>query len=383
MVGFLAALRDAGLRVPVGSSVAFVDALGLLEPGLESIYWAGRATLTGGPVDIAVYDEVFSNWWLGIAPTDPSPATSEPVVLGLDEDPDEAADDDPADSADATDTEDPAWSLRFSATEALRERDFATLDEAERAEVTRLLADLHLVGAMRRARRRRPTTGAGRPDLRRTLRAAMRTGGEPIHQHRSAATRRPRRVLLLADVSGSMELYSRVLLQFAHVGVASRAEVEAFALGTRLTRLTRELTTHDPDVALARAAAAVPDWSGGTRLGEGLRRFNDEWAVRGLARGAIVVILSDGGDRGEQADLAEQMARLHRVAWRIIWVNPLKAGAGYEPTARGMAAALPFVDDFLEGHSLDSLDELARIVSASTSDRRSTPRSSTASETRP
>ena len=190
----------------------------------------------------------------------------------------------------------------------------------------------------------------------------MRTGGEPLRRSMSAPSRRPRRVVLLADISGSMELYSRVLLQFAHAAVVSGAQVETFAIGTRLTRLTRELTTHDPDRALARAADAVPDWSGGTRLGAALRRFNDDWGVRGMARGAVVVILSDGWDRGEPAELAEQMERLARVAHRVVWVNPLRASEGYEPTARGMAAALPFVDDFIDGHNLDSLEHLSRLV---------------------
>jgi uncharacterized protein with von Willebrand factor type A (vWA) domain len=144
--------------------------------------------------------------------------------------------------------------------------------------------------------------------------------------------------------------------------VASRRQVEAFALGTRLTRLTRELSSRDPDEALTRAAASVADWSGGTRLGEGLRAFNDEWGVRGMARGAIVVLLSDGWDRGDPDDLAEQMARLHRVAYKVVWVNPLKASPGYQPLARGMAAALPHVDEFVEGHSLASLEELAEVL---------------------
>ncbi|MEY2436343.1 MAG: uncharacterized protein QOF97_1179, partial [Acidimicrobiaceae bacterium] len=144
--------------------------------------------------------------------------------------------------------------------------------------------------------------------------------------------------------------------------VAARRHVEAFALGTRLTRLTRELSSRDPDEALARASAAVSDWSGGTRLGEALRAFNDEWGVRGMARGAIVVLLSDGWDRGDPDDLAEQMARLHRVAHKVVWVNPLKASPGYQPLARGMAAALPHVDEFVEGHSLASLEQLAEVL---------------------
>lgn len=362
VLGFIAALRASGLAVPIGSSVAYTEALSLLEPGLDSLYWAGRATLTSGPADIERFDAVFAAWWLGLPSEVAAAAPSEPVAMGVD-DADGDDDEDPArDEARVEDRDDPEWSLRFSAADTLRDRDFAELDAAERAEVLRLLGQLPLVGDLRRSRRRRPSRSAGTTDLRRTIRASMRTGGEPLRLERSAPTTRPRRVVLIADISGSMALYSRMLLQFAHLGVASGAEVEVFALGTRLTRLTRELTTHDPDAALARAAAAVPDWSGGTRLGEGLRRFNDEWGVRGLARGAIVVILSDGWDRGDPAELAGQMARLQRVARRIVWVNPLKAGAGYEPTARGMAAALPFVDRFIEGHSLGSLEELVSIV---------------------
>jgi uncharacterized protein with von Willebrand factor type A (vWA) domain len=260
---------------------------------------------------------------------------------------------------------DPIRAIRFSRTEVLRTRDFAELDEDERAEVDRLLADLRLVGETRRSRRRRPSRRLeGRPDLRRTVRDSLRTGGEPFARRTLTRTRTPRRVVILADISGSMESYSRALVRFAHAAVAARARVEAFTLGTRLTRLTRELATHDPDVALARVAAAVPDWSGGTRLGDGLRRFNDEWGTRGMARGAIVVILSDGWDRGDPSELAAEMARLRRVAHRIVWVNPLKASPDYAPLAKGMAAALPFVDEFIEGHSLDSLDELSRIVAA-------------------
>jgi hypothetical protein len=169
-------------------------------------------------------------------------------------------------------------------------------------------------------------------------------------------------VVLLCDVSGSMEPYSRALLRFLHAAVVGRGQIEAFALGTRLTRITRELTSRDPDAALAKAARAVPDWSGGTRLGEGLRAFNTEWGVRGMARGAVVVILSDGWDRGDPSVLREQMERLSRVAWKVVWVNPLKASPGYAPLAAGMAAALPYVDEFVEGHSLDSLERLAEVI---------------------
>jgi uncharacterized protein with von Willebrand factor type A (vWA) domain len=210
---------------------------------------------------------------------------------------------------------------------------------------------------MQRVRSRR-----GRPDVGRTVRAGMRRGGEITGLERRAPGARPRRVVLLLDVSGSMEPYARALARFLHVAVAGRRRVEAFAVGTRLHRITRELSTRDPDAALAAAAARVTDWSGGTRLGEGLRRFNDEWGMRGAARGAVVVIMSDGWDRGDPALLEEQMVRLRRVAHRVIWVNPLKASEGYAPLARGMAAALPYVDDFVEGHSLASVEALVGLI---------------------
>jgi uncharacterized protein with von Willebrand factor type A (vWA) domain len=200
-------------------------------------------------------------------------------------------------------------------------------------------------------------------DLRRTVRAALRTDGETLRLHRRHTATKPRRLVMLLDVSGSMEPYARALAQFAHAAVIGRRRVEVFTMGTRLTRVTRELASHDPDRALERATDAVADWSGGTRLGESLGRFNDLWGQRGMARGAIVVILSDGWDRGEPTVMAEQMARLSRVANRVVWVNPLKATAGYAPLARGMAAALPYIDHFVEGHSLDAVERLAEVIS--------------------
>jgi hypothetical protein len=169
-------------------------------------------------------------------------------------------------------------------------------------------------------------------------------------------------VVFLVDVSGSMEPYARALLRFTHAAVAAGGRVEAFAMGTRLTRMTRELTRRDPDAALAAAAAAIEDFSGGTRLGDGVRAFNDRWGQRGMARGAVVVILSDGWDRGDPDELTEQMLRLSRVAHRVVWVNPLKASPGYAPLARGMAAALPHVDAFVEGHNVVSLERLSSVL---------------------
>jgi uncharacterized protein with von Willebrand factor type A (vWA) domain len=206
--------------------------------------------------------------------------------------------------------------------------------------------------------------------VRRTVRRSLRSGGEPVERLHVGPSERPRRIVLLCDVSGSMEPYARALVRFLHAAVVGRNRVEAFALGTRLTRITRELSSRDPDVAVAAAAQRVADWSGGTRIGEGLREFNDRWGVRGMARGAVVVILSDGWDRGEPALLAEQMARLHRIAYRVVWVNPLKATPEYAPLARGMAAALPFVDEFVEGHSIAALEDLVAVIARDGDGRR-------------
>jgi len=192
----------------------------------------------------------------------------------------------------------------------------------------------------------------------------MRTGGEPVLLSRTSTGTRTRRLVLLLDVSGSMEPYARVLIRFAHAAVVGRGRVEVFALGTRLTRMTRQLGSFDVDDAVAKAADEVVDWSGGTRLGEAIGLFNDEWGVRGMARGATVVVLSDGWDRGDPERMSNEMQRLQRAAHEVIWVNPLKASPGYEPIARGMAAAMPHVDTFLEGHCLDSLTELAEAIGA-------------------
>jgi uncharacterized protein with von Willebrand factor type A (vWA) domain len=225
---------------------------------------------------------------------------------------------------------------------------------------------MRLTGARRRSRRRRPSRRHVDLDLRRTVARALRAGGEPIHLAWHAPGQRPRRLVLLVDVSGSMSSYARALVRFAHAAVVGRGDVEVFALGTRLTRLTSALHSHDADAALARVSASTPDWEGGTRLGDTVGEFVERWGVRGMARGADVVILSDGWDRGDPAELGAHMARLARVAHRIVWVNPLKSSPGYAPLAGGMAAALPWVDEFVEGHAVASLEELAGLLAGAT-----------------
>ena len=360
-VAFAVMLRRAGLAVPVGAVTTFAEALAAV--GLETqagVYWAGRSVLVRRPEDIDLYDRAFVGFWLGRVGGSVE-TIEQHVTIGLDSD--DGANDDP-DSGDGPDGE--TIAVRYSAAEVLREKDFAAYSVDEFAEARRAMALLRVVGSPRRCRRLRPVKGraqTARPDLRRTVRKALRTDGVAMRRAFLAPSMKPRRIVLLCDVSGSMESYARALLRFCQAAVVGRGRVEAFALGTRLTRLTRELSSRDPDEALRKSAGRVADWSGGTRLGDGIRAFNDQWGVRGMARGAIVVILSDGWDRGDPAVLAEQMARLSRVAFRVVWVNPLKAAPGYAPLARGMAAALPFVDSFIEGHSLASLETLAAVIS--------------------
>lgn len=358
ILDFVQLLRRSGLSVPIGSTMAFLEAVGFVGDDLKSIYWAGRATLVHSPVEGALYDHLFRHWILGTETELVSQQSPMPKNLVLDRD---EADEAPAESSEGE--SDSQSVVRFSYTETLRAVDFASMSDEERSETDRLISAMRLRPATRRSRRRRPSTRTtGTPDLRRTLRDALRTGGEPLRRKTRVRTDVLRRVVVIADISGSMASYSRALVRYAHAAVAGRSNVEAFVLGTRLTRLTRDLDTKDPDEAMRRVAESVEDWSGGTRIGEGLRTFNDQWGTKGMARGAIVVILSDGWDRGESELLGTEMARLSRVAHRIVWVNPLKASEGYAPLAKGMAAALPYVDEFIEGHSLESLDELSRVL---------------------
>jgi uncharacterized protein with von Willebrand factor type A (vWA) domain len=360
-VAFVRVLRGAGFDVPIGASIVFVRALGAV--GMrerDGVYWAARTTLLTRPDDIARFDGAFAAFWVDSVLDDAGGAGApepEEVVLGFDA----AYADQPEAGAERAGT--PVVRVRYSATEVLRHRDFATYTQAEFAEARRLTRDLRLAGAFRRSRRtQRSRHQRGRPDLRRTVRRALRAGGEPVARaFREASTRR-RGVVLILDVSGSMEPYARAFLRFFQAAVVSRSRVQAFTMGTRVTRVTRELSVRSPDAALVGAAQRVADWSGGTRLGECLREFNDQWGVRGIARGAVVVIVSDGWDRGAPEVIAEQLARLGRVAHRIVWVNPLKASPGYAPLARGMAAALPHIDEFVEGHSLAALETLADVM---------------------
>ncbi len=356
-VAFGRVLRGAGLRVPLDSVVTFVqclDAVGITDR--NRVYWAAHTAMVRRPEDREAFNVAFAVFWDRIsAGEDPHHIAEETVSL--------AADSDHAEGDDAREQSDDSVSLRFSAVETLSKKDFATYSDSELAEAQRLMQRLRFVGSLRRSLRlRHSRSRRAQVDVRRTVRSSFAHLGEPVRRQWRAPSERLRRLVVLLDVSGSMEPYARAFLRFMHAAMVGRQRVEAFTLGTRLTRITRELSHRDPDKALARTSQQVADWSGGTRIGECLRMFNDRWGVRGLARGAIVVVLSDGWDRGNPEVLGEQMQRLNRVAHRVVWVNPLKVTPGYAPLARGMAAALPHVDAFVEGHSLEALEHLAAVI---------------------
>jgi uncharacterized protein with von Willebrand factor type A (vWA) domain len=358
-VSFARLLRKLEIQTPLDSVLTFVkslEAVGITNR--DSVYWAARATLVRRPEDISEFNKAFKVFWehRESPPLEEDEIIRIQLVTDAEEEEGEATG-----SADKSD--DPTITLRFSGVETLGQKDFAAYTDEEMRLSQKYMSMLRMAGPPRRSFRTVHSHRRGiRPDVRRTVRASIAAGGEPMRRHWQQPGERSRRIVFLLDVSGSMEPYARALVRYVYAGVAGRQRVEAFTLGTRLTRVTRELGSRDPDKALRAASERVHDWSGGTRLGETLRAFNDEWGIRGMARGAIVVILSDGWDRGEPEALSEQMQRLQRAAFRLIWVNPLKVTPGYAPLARGMAAALPYVDEFVEGHSLDALEQLTRVI---------------------
>jgi len=355
----LAALMRAGrARVGVGDLLAAHRALAAVDAAdREAAFFALRAALCSSHADLAVFAEAFA-----VAFAEPETETEDPLeALGQIERmalprfaiPEPA----PAQELDLTPVP-AAWSDE----ERLRERDFALYTDSERAVARRLLAQLARRGPRRISRRTRPTRRRREVhDLRATVRLSLRHGGEFVERRYRTPAERPRRLVLVCDVSGSMAPYARMLLQYLQAAVAARARVEAFVFGTRLTRVTRELSGRDPDRALRRAAEAVQDWSGGTRIGEALAELNRVHGRR-IGRGALVVVLSDGWDRGDPDLLAAEMARLQRCAHRIVWLNPLAADPRYAPLTRGMQAALPHVDRLLPGNSIASLEALAALM---------------------
>jgi uncharacterized protein with von Willebrand factor type A (vWA) domain len=367
LLGFARALRAAGITITQDRTLTFLRASAAV--GVEDehgTYWAGRATLCSTYDDLQAYDQVFSAWFHGQPTTLPGQVPHSAAVsqAPLGDDREAGGDMDPEGCPDVRTT--------ASDIEVLRHRDIAELSAADRARHAALFATLLPHPPQRTAYRSRPSH-RGDIDQRATLRRTLRNLGEPteLAWHRRAT--QARRVVLLIDVSGSMSPYADSMVRLAHRiqhGLSTRSSggrrgaVEVFTLGTQITRITRALATRDADRALVVAGETVPDWSGGTRLGETLKAFLDRWGQRGMARGSVVVVISDGWERGDASLLAGQMARLHRLAHRVVWMNPHQGLAGYQPVQKGMAAALPSVDDFVAGHSLAAFANLLQVVAA-------------------
>lgn len=369
-VTFARILRGAGVEVPLDSVIVFVGALGKIGlANRDDVYWSAYSTLIRRHEDTPIFDRAFAVFWDQMIAIDTATFEEQTESVTLLIDSEDASNNDL--NAEPIDKNENTITLRFSNIETLRHKDFAAYNQDELREADQFMSSLKLAGPPKRSLRQQNSHRKGtRQDIRRTMRAVLQNDGEPIERYWLEPSTKLRRLVVLLDISGSMEPYARALLRFMHAAVVGRQRVEAFTLGTRLTRITKELANRDPDRALARTSAQVSDWSGGTRLGECLQSFNDIWGVGSLARGSIFVILSDGWDRGEPRVLAEQMLRLQRVAYRVIWVNPLKVSPGYAPLARGMAAAMPYIDDFVEGHSLEALDELTQIISQESREHR-------------
>jgi uncharacterized protein len=420
------ALRSAGLPAGPDRSERLAGALTVMHATtLAELHACALATMVSGPAQVEIFERVFNQLFgaggLGgprrpevTAPqsnmvvesaerADASAEGSDPAAAGGDELPedlrglDEAlagaeASEASADPDSAADSDEgrPAVRRVASMTERLRERDFAQLSPSELAQLATLMRQLVIAVPPRRTRRYRPRKDGARLDMRRTMRQATRTGGEPIRIARQAVRVRQRRLVVLCDISGSMEPYARAILQLMYVASrstgasggggsgfsgptrdAARPRTEVFTFATRLTRLTPYLAAATPETMLARAGQAAPDWAGGTRIGAALREFNDRYGTRGMARGAVVLIISDGWETGDPALVGAQMARLHRVAYRIVWANPRTQSDRYRPEVGGMAAAWPYCDAVVSAHNFESLDELLAALRAPRAQRSS------------
>lgn len=356
LLGFARALRAAGVPVTADRERTFLEAVAAV--GLDSrrhTYWAGRATLTSSHADIERYDQVFTAWFSGTEVERPQSAPPQRPPTH------QAALEEQGGGGEGREPDDDSVRAMASAREVLRQRDVGAMTPADRAALARLFGTLHPRPPTRRARRH-VRARSGLVDGTATLREHLRRMGEPGRVHHRRRGVRPRRIVLLIDVSGSMAAYADSILRLAHVFVQALPGVEVFTMGTRLTHVTRALRDRDAERALVAAGKAVPDWSGGTRLGEVLGAFLDRWGRRGMARGAVVVVFSDGWERDAPEHLGEQMRRLAALAHRVVWVNPHRGKAGYQPIQQGIVAALPYIDDFVAGHSLATFEELIEVV---------------------
>ncbi len=381
-------LHRAGLPMTAERAASFAHSLTLVRPvSRRRLYWTARAVFVSDRAQLKAFDAVFAEVFGSGGAAASTENLQEEEVVATPAPPDDRPNTDREVSAELSDTalsslagtdrnadaeDEDAREVEVpvapSDEELLREKRFDALTPHELAHLYELMTRLQVATPMRRTRRAEKYRHGARIDVRRTLRGSMRTGGDPIRLRRRRRRMLPRRMVLLCDISGSMEPYARAYLQFLTCAAGSARTAEAFVFATRLTRLTRALRSRNPERAIQNAAAAAPDWSSGTRIGDALKTFNDRHGRRGLARGAVVVILSDGWERGDPALVGREMERLARLAHRIVWVNPRAAAHGFAPRAGGMAAALPYCDALVSGHSLGALDEVIEAIGAAGSD---------------
>lgn len=380
-------LRALGMDVNPGRLIDLVQALAHVEIGRRAdFYYTARSLLVHNRDDLPLFDEAFDRFWraqsgaeipMGQMLTVPEETPEQIITLPTPQLQEEAL-------AAQTDVDEEEMqevievTRTFSQREMLRGKDFSQMTAEELQAVKRFMAELVWELGQRRTRRKRSSRRGQLMDMRRMFRRNLRYGGELLEWPRRAPKRKPRPLIILADISGSMEQYSRLLLHFIYsLAKGLEQEVEAFVFSTRLTRITRQLRGRDLDRALAEVSRKVEDWSGGTRMGAALKTFNFDWGRRVLGRGAVVLLISDGWDRGDPALLHAEMGRLHRSCHRLIWLNPLLGSARYEPLTRGMQAALPFIDDFLPVHNLASLEDLALHLQTLTENGRPTHKPTT------
>ncbi|MFN8221884.1 MAG: VWA domain-containing protein [Gaiellales bacterium] len=361
VVTFGRVLREAGLEVGPGRVADALRALDAVDLTKQAdVYFALRQTFVSRRDELEIFDRAFNAWFLRAPVLPPVRQSAGPEtavsVGGSTVDRLKLGDEDEADAAG-----DPL-ELGASAHELLREKDFAELTGDELRLLRRLIERIARQRPLRTSRRLVADARGDGLDLRRLIRASLRTGGDYVDRPLRARKEVPRKLVVLCDVSGSMDSYARALLLFLHAVVGTGRGVEAFAFGTRLSRLTPSLATRDAEAALAACTAAVVDWGSGTRIGASLREFNEIYGRRALTRGAIVVIVSDGWERDDPDLVGREMARLSRAAYAVVWVNPLKGNPAYQPLAGGMRAALPYIDRFVSGHNLRSLEELAAVL---------------------
>ena len=363
VVTFGRVLHEAGLEIGPGrvaDSLRALDAVDLARQ--EDVYFALRQTLVSRQDELDLFDRAFGAWFLRAPVLPPVRSRSgAEVETRVGQAPTDRLRRREEEGEQEDETGDPL-ELGASAQELLRDKDFSELTGDELRRLRELIARIARTRPQRHSRRRTVAAHGDMLDVRRMIRRSLRTGGDPLDRPLRTRKEVPRKLVVLCDVSGSMDSYARALLLFLHAVVGTGRGVEAFAFGTRLSRLTPDLATRDPDAALARCTEAVVDWGSGTRIGASLREFNETWGRRALSRGAIVLIVSDGWERQDPELVGTEMARLARAAFAVVWVNPLKGNPDYQPLAGGMRAALPFVDRFLSGHNLRSLEELATVL---------------------